>query len=882
MSGNLQSSSSKANSFNGARSEKLINARSAIFGAPPPDSAAGEQGLFGEIETTQRHARSQQRNWTWIVVVWLCTWLLPTPLIRCCLGTEDPQVIWNWREKVAWCWIVAILCAVLAFITYGLTFFVCDNSTTHVLYRNFVRYTEGKSPSQPWFLANGFVYSLDGESPRFSPLIGRDVSSMFEDRGACAALGIDLPFQRRIPNVPNITTSDLDRFRVIGRVAYQWENVRGSKSLLVCNGDVLDISRLLQSPRSPFGGEIERILVFGVGKDATRAMSKIPNPIRRCIHDAFYVGRVDVRSVGCLATDAILWCSLIVILSLVLIRFFFAIFYAWFGGVGRKRTAKSAEAMLQAPASTVKGNKFKEARLRRSIGALSNLSIGVPLEGCSSDNTKVVMLVTCYSEDECSLKKTVDSLSRTDYPDGDKLLFIVADGIIRGSGNDRTTPDIAKDLLEITESDSDEAYFTIALAQGSKRLNRGRVYAGYYKTEDGKHRVPAILVVKVGTEEEQAQRKPGNRGKRDSQIVLMNFFSKVVFNDRMTPLEYQIYRRLRDSLGVQPELFEAVLMVDADTYVEAASLERLIRVFQADPSVIGLCGETLIANSTASWVTAMQVFEYHISHHLSKAFESIFGGVTCLPGCFCAYRLKVRKNGGWLPLLTHPDVIASYSDTDTETLHQKNLLLLGEDRYLTTLMLKTFPCRKLLFVPSARCHTIVPDTFSVLLSQRRRWINSTVHNMLELIQVRDLCGTFCFSMQFVVFMELFGGLVLPAAIIFTGVLVGSAFSGNPQWIPLFLLLAILGLPALLVLFTTGRIVMVLWMLVYLVSLPIWNFIFPVYAFWHFDDFSWGQTRKLEGPTGSKKGGNDHGGKNGVFDWSQVPMKRVSEYDSEIK
>lgn len=45
-----------------------------------------------------------------------------------------------------------------------------------------------------------------------------------------------------------------------------------------------------------------------------------------------------------------------------------------------------------------------------------------------------------------------------------------------------------------------------------------------------------------------------------------------------------------------------------------------------------------------------------------------------------------------------------------------------------------------MFVPDALCHTVVPDTFKVLLSQRRRWINSTVHNLLELVRVHNLCG----------------------------------------------------------------------------------------------------------------------------------------------
>lgn len=133
------------------------------------------------------------------------------------------------------------------------------------------------------------------------------------------------------------------------------------------------------------------------------------------------------------------------------------------------------------------------------------------------------------------------------------------------------------------------------------------------------------------------------------------------------------------------------------------------------------------------------------------------------------YRIKAPKGGQnyWVPILANPDVVEHYSENVVDTLHKKNLLLLGEDRYLSTLMLKTFPKRKQVFVPQAVCKTTVPDEFKVLLSQRRRWINSTVHNLMELVLVRDLCGTFCFSMQFVVFIELIGTLVLPAAIAFT-------------------------------------------------------------------------------------------------------------------
>jgi len=351
-----------------------------------------------------------------------------------------------------------------------------------------------------------------------------------------------------------------------------------------------------------------------------------------------------------------------------------------------------------------------------------------------------------------------------------------------------------------------------------------------------------------------------------------------MFNDRMTPLDFDLCTRIRHIAKVNPDQYELVLMVDADTKVKPSSLAYMVRAMYNDNLIMGLCGETRIANKTTSYWTMIQVFEYYISHHLAKGFESMFGGVTCLPGCFCMYRVKARKGlpGYYVPILANPDIVEEYSENIVDTLHKKNLLLLGEDRFLTTLMLKTFPKRKMVFIPHAICKTIVPDTFKVLLSQRRRWINSTIHNLLELVLVRDLCGTFCFSMQFVVAIALAGTVVLPAAICFTIYLIlYTIFSGRVEWIPILMLIAILGLPGVLIVLTSFKWNYVGWMLLYLLSLPIWNFVLPSYAMWHFDDFSWGETRKVQG-----SGKDDHGHKDGEFDSTSVPLKHWAEYEKE--
>ncbi|KAG5458320.1 MAG: chitin synthase-domain-containing protein [Olpidium bornovanus] len=189
-------------------------------------------------------------------------------------------------------------------------------------------------------------------------------------------------------------------------------------------------------------------------------------------------------------------------------------------------------------------------------------------------------------------------------------------------------------------------------------------------------------------------------------------------------------------------------------------------------------------------------------------------------------------------------------------------------------MLRKFPKRKMIFVPKAVCKTVVPARFQILLSQRRRWINSTVHNLFELLFVGELCGTFCFSMQFVVLLEMIGTLTLPAAFVLS---MYAASGTNVSGIPLVLLFAILGLPMFLILLTMRKAVYVYWMAVYLFALPIWNLVLPVYAYWHFDDFSWGKTRKVAG----EKGGSDHGAAGGELDpGGSVPCKRWHEWERE--
>ena len=228
-------------------------------------------------------------------------------------------------------------------------------------------------------------------------------------------------------------------------------------------------------------------------------------------------------------------------------------------------------------------------------------------------------------------------------------------------------------------------------------------------------------------------------------------------------------------------------------------------------------------------------------------------------------------------MIISDQVISEYSDCDVDTLHKKNLLSLGEDRYLTTLMTKHFPHMSYKFVPDAYAQTAAPETWSVLLSQRRRWINSTIHNLAELMWLKDLCGFCCFSMRFIVFIDLFGTIILPATCCYLGYLIYRVATHTGQFplISIVMIACVYGLQALIFIIKRQW-QHIGWMIIYILAYPVYSFVLPVYSFWKQDDFSWGNTRIVIGEKGDKKV-IALSGEDAQFDPRSIPLQRWDDY-----
>jgi chitin synthase len=237
------------------------------------------------------------------------------------------------------------------------------------------------------------------------------------------------------------------------------------------------------------------------------------------------------------------------------------------------------------------------------------------------------------------------------------------------------------------------------------------------------------------------------------------------------------------------------------------------------------------------------------------------------------YRIRTPNKN--IPVLVSPGILEDYSVNTVDTLHKKNLLHLGEDRYLTTLLLKHFPTMRTKFTAEARCHTVVPDRWNVLLSQRRRWINSTVHNLLELFLLDQLCGFCCFSMRFIVMLDLFATFVQPATMLYIAYLIFAVITSREEFplLSLILIAAIYGFQVIIFILKREW-QHIFWMVIYLAATPVIAFYIPCYAFWHFDDFSWGNTRVVVGEGQKTVYVTD----TEPFDPKSIPLKRWREFE----
>lgn len=612
------------------RAKTLTKPERGVAPAPlinPPTLVPAASGLPAPVSKDDYNGSSAWRIFSRIVTFWA-----PDVILSSVGGLKDKAVRQAWREKVALCSIILVLCGIVGFITVAFQKVLCpeQSQTSNTFLRvGAVNLTFGVqgvmfNVSKATF-PSGFDFAQLEKTPGIdiTPYFTRTAAQFTECKGLTYRVALDEPCSSAsscpLGTLTAATATSLNIFKTNFLVGYDWDQISSTPGYMVIDGAVLNLQPYMTLhpnpiPADPVDTAIRTIMASKNGKDGTRLFYNRANlqSAVPCIRQRYIAGNIDKITPGCFISSLFLYAGLIVILALVLVRFVMACIFNWFlserlaGPPSSQELNRSAISPAVMPEGanvsidnkngtapwangqkklTKGGSKLGPSLASSSSATLINSdSSTAPIMSLSQIGAELfaVCLVTCYSEGEESLRTTLDSISATTYSDARKLLFVVADGMITGAGEKKSTPDICVSLLDADPRFGNPIPMTYnAVGSGEKAQNRAMVYAGHYSTlltnvrshhiadpfppphqAVAGRRTPTVIVVKCGTDKEAlSDKKPGNRGKRDSQLILMNFFSRVTYNDRMTPLDFDLFRKIHILMGVTPDFFEVCLMV---------------------------------------------------------------------------------------------------------------------------------------------------------------------------------------------------------------------------------------------------------------------------------------------------------------------------------
>ncbi|CAI4232245.1 unnamed protein product [Auanema sp. JU1783] len=163
-----------------------------------------------------------------------------------------------------------------------------------------------------------------------------------------------------------------------------------------------------------------------------------------------------------------------------------------------------------------------------------------------------------------------------------------------------------------------------------------------------------------------------------------------------------------------------ILTLDGDVDFTPQCVHLLVDLMKKNRRLGAACGR--IHPRGSGLMVWYQKFEYAIGHWLQKATEHMIGCVMCSPGCFSLFRSYA---------LMDDNVTRKYASKSEEPLDYIQYDQ-GEDRWLCTLLLQRG--YRVEYCAASDALTFAPEGFNEFFNQRRRWIPSTIANIIDLLR----------------------------------------------------------------------------------------------------------------------------------------------------
>ncbi|XP_063422773.1 chitin synthase chs-2-like [Mytilus trossulus] len=180
----------------------------------------------------------------------------------------------------------------------------------------------------------------------------------------------------------------------------------------------------------------------------------------------------------------------------------------------------------------------------------------------------------------------------------------------------------------------------------------------------------------------------------------------------------QIFNILDDEIVNRAEN-TFILALDGDVDFTPKAVRLLVDRMVTNEQLGAACGRIHpIGKGPMVWY---QKFEYAVAHWLQKSTEHVLGCVLCSPGCFSLFRGSA---------LMDDNVMRKYTIKPTEASHHL-MYDQGEDRWLCTLLLQQG--YRVDYAAASDAYTYAPEGFGEFFNQRRRWMPSTIANIMDLL-----------------------------------------------------------------------------------------------------------------------------------------------------
>jgi chitin synthase len=176
------------------------------------------------------------------------------------------------------------------------------------------------------------------------------------------------------------------------------------------------------------------------------------------------------------------------------------------------------------------------------------------------------------------------------------------------------------------------------------------------------------------------------------------------------------------------------LWVDSDIVMYDTAINNAVSIIESRKCVAVTGYISVRTKGPYPFLCDVQNAEYLTGQVCLRAMESYSGAATCLPGAFVLIKKDAFEQVVDTFFHTHEDGEESLFD-----FHRMNL---GEDRYLSHLLMETFPRGSIAFASGIRSKTEAPDTFRKLVKQRRRWLLGAISNEVAMFTCLHLYPKF--------------------------------------------------------------------------------------------------------------------------------------------